>query len=112
MTRAGFASAARFAGLVAGPVLWAINMQAGQILPYSDCTTHLRFSAWLSICLAVLAFGSALMSWRARIYSSHGEAAERPHRFLAILGGLVGLVFGFALVLQSAAGIVLTGCER
>jgi hypothetical protein len=104
--------ATRYAGLIGGPALWAVNTQAGQILPYSDCATHLRLSASLSFALALLVLGTAVTSWRARALPPPDFASARTQRFVAVLGCLTALVFAFALLLQAAAGIALTGCER
>jgi hypothetical protein len=106
------ATVAACAGLVVGPGLWAVNMQAGLILPYADCAGYRFVSAAISLLLALLVLGSALASWRARTDGPTAWASERPYRFVSILGCLVALVFAFALVLQVAAGVVLTGCER
>jgi hypothetical protein len=106
------ATMAACAGLVVGPGLWAVNMQAGLILPYANCAGHRLVSATVSLLLAVLVLGSAVASWRARADGPTAWASERPYRFVAILGCLVALLFAFALMLQAAAGVVLTGCER
>jgi hypothetical protein len=112
MASLGRATMIACAGLVVGPGLWAVNMQAGLILPYADCAGHRFVSAAVSLLLAVLVLGSAVASWRARTDGPAAWASGRLYRFVAMLGGLVALVFAFALVLQVAAGVVLTGCER
>jgi hypothetical protein len=98
---------ARGAGLLVGPVLWAVNMQASQILPYVDCVASFRSSLALSMVSAMLTLAAGWVSWRGR-----GAASNSAGQFVAIVGILAALVFAFALVLQAAAGVVLSGCER
>jgi hypothetical protein len=95
------------AGLLVGPVLWAVNMQASQILPYVDCGAPFRSGLALSALSVMLTLGAGWVSWRGR-----GAPRRSAGRFMAIVGTLVALVFAFALALQAAAGAVLSGCER
>jgi hypothetical protein len=95
------------AGLLVGPALWVVNMQAGQILPHSDCGASFRFSFALSALSAVLALGAGWASWRGRAVTRTASG-----RFMAGVGCLAALVFAFTLIMQAAAGVVLTGCER
>jgi hypothetical protein len=105
------ATLASCAGLLAGPLLWSVNTEAGQILPYADCRSSIHFAAILSLISVALALGSGWVSWRAR---TAGPVAwsERTLRFVAVLSCLTALIFALALLLQGAAGLVLTGCER
>ncbi|HEY0421985.1 MAG TPA: hypothetical protein VGC82_01520 [Rhodopila sp.] len=100
------------AGLVAAPLLWAVNMQASQILPYFDCGKSIRITAVLSLFSLLLALGSGWVSWRARRFLTNSNDSARPLRFVAMLGCLAAVTFAFALLLQAAAGLTLTGCER
>ena len=95
------------AGLVVGPVLWAVNMQASQILTYADCGASFRSGLTLSTVSAMVTLGAGWVSWRER-----GATTKSASQFMAIVGALAALVFACALVLQAAAGVVLTGCER
>jgi hypothetical protein len=106
------ATLAACAGLIAGPLLWAVNVQAGQILPYADCAEHQRFAAMLALLSTVLVLGSAIVSWRARTGRPAAWASARSFGFVAVLGALVALIFALALLLQGIAGLVLNGCER
>jgi hypothetical protein len=99
-------------GLVVAPALWALNMQAGQILPYDDCASGMHLSGIVPLVSVLVASGSALVSWRAGTPPKMEEGAARPLRFVATLSTLAALLFAFALLLQGAAGLMLTGCER
>ena len=103
---------AEWAGLWVATLLWAINTQLGQILPLTDCVTQRHVSA--IICLAmVLATGLAgVLSWRSSWADISGFRSPRTFHFAAALSALSSLVFMFALAMQMAAAMVLTGCER
>ena len=96
----------RYAGLVAAPAAWAVSTQAGQILPYVDCGRQASWTpltATLSCALAIAA-GAISMAGRSRLAATQ--------RFLAGLGGLLGLAFAFALLLQAVASSMLDPCAR
>lgn len=98
-----------WAGCVLGPGAWLANTQLGQVLPYAECGGDFRASllfSGLGIGLSVL---GAYASWRG---SALRGAPTRPFAFIGSLGALLGLLFAFALLLQGAAAMVLTGCER
>lgn len=100
-------------GLVVGPVLWAVMMQIGQIIPAFDCRTGLHMGAGAPLAGAALALWTAHVSWRARDTGRSAAMAYPVSRpFVAGLGALCGLVFAYAMLLQAGAGLVLTGCER
>jgi len=106
----------RSAGFILGPLAWAANTELGQVLPHSECGGPVPTSALISVAAAALALVGAHLSWRV----SRARAATDPHqmegrasmRFLDQLGALIGLTFAFALVLQSAAGFIVSPCER
>jgi hypothetical protein len=100
-----------WAGLWVAPLVWAVNMQLGQILPYVDCNSQLHTSAVVSLIGATIAALSGLASWRSARKSSAHEFGETAS-FAGMLSSLAALVFTFALVLQGIASMVLTGCER
>lgn len=104
------------AGLVVPPLLWAVSTQLGLILPYVECGTPLKPAVILSFAAAAGSLAAGLVSWRTRQpagKADHGRAAyplARP--FVAMLGGLAGALFAFALALQGLSSLMLTGCER
>jgi membrane protein YdbS with pleckstrin-like domain len=98
------------AGGIGGPLVWAVNMQLGQILPYTQCGSRLYPTAIVSAVAAVVSLAGAGASWRAR--SWHFGAAARTVWFTAGVSALMGLAFAFPLLLQAVSGVLLTGCER
>jgi hypothetical protein len=102
-----------YAGLVTGATMWAISTQLGQILPYADCAKHFHTSAWVAFGALVLTGLAGLWSWRSiqsGVFENAGPSSTE--RFIASLSGLASFLFAFALALQGAASLVLSGCER
>jgi hypothetical protein len=102
-----------WAGLWVAPLVWAVNMQLGLMLPHADCVSQLRTSAVASFAAAAIAALSGLASWRsARPPSPDAAAPDDTLAFAGTLSSLAALIFTFALVMQGIASMVLTGCER
>jgi hypothetical protein len=104
-------------GLVVPPLLWAINTQLGEILPYAECGAPLKWAALTSFPAAVLSLAAGLLSWRLTRHDRIDPALQTtvyPASFVFVggLGALSGTIFAFALLLQGLASLVLTGCER
>jgi len=95
------------AGLTVGGVVWSANTQLGEMLPHPECRTGIALLAFTSLAVGLMSIGAALLSWRSR---KPEDAAVDV--FLSRLGLLAGLLFAFAIALQGAASLVLTGCER
>ncbi|MDK4743679.1 hypothetical protein PH547_33055 [Rhizobium sp. CNPSo 3464] len=100
-------AAAKYGGLIFAPLVWAINTQLGQILPYVDCSRRMHWSLVASSVAILLAVASSLAP---QIGSKPEEA--RTGLFIRHLSVLVGLVFAFALVLQGGAAWLLNACEH
>lgn len=106
------ANLAIWAGLWVAPLVWAANMQLGQILPYADCYGRMHASAIASfLCGAVAALSSAV-SWRYARGPNSASETRQIAVFGAFVSALSAALFTFALVMQGIASMVLTGCER
>jgi len=102
-----------WAGLWLAALIWAVNMQLGQILPYSDCRSQIHASAIISFVGAALTSASGLASWWSSRQLGGETAAEQSNaRFGRIVSALSASLFTFALLMQGVAAMVLTGCER
>jgi hypothetical protein len=101
-----------WAGLAGGGLLWAINLELGQILPYVDCVRQVRMSAAVSVAAFMLTCLLGVLSWLSARAETRGIASPRTLQFVAAMGALAALVFAFALALQTMASVVLSGCER
>lgn len=95
--------AARYGGLILAPLVWAINTQLGQILPYVDCSRRTHWSILTSFVAILLA-----------VAPQAGSMREEPRTglFIRHLSILVELVFAFALFLQGGAAWLLNACEH
>jgi hypothetical protein len=98
------------AGGIGGPLVWAVNMQLGQILPYAQCGSRLYLTALVSGVAVIVSLAGAGASWHARLW--HLDAPARTVWFAAGVSALMGLAFAFALFLQAVSGVLLSGCER
>jgi hypothetical protein len=92
-------------GLVAAVALWAVNMQLGEMLPEWQCRAQNGALGFSSIVATLLALASAVVSW-------HSPWPSRAGWFWSRLCTFSALLFAFALLLQTAAGFMLTGCEK
>lgn len=102
-----------WAGLWLAPLAWAVNMQLGQILPYTDCYGRPHTSAIASFASGGVAALSGIVSWRcARQTRADLDASREMASFAAMVSALSAFVFTFALVMQGIAAVMLTGCER
>jgi hypothetical protein len=101
------------AGLVGAPLAWAANMQWGQVAPYLDCRSGLHANVAASLAAAAIALACAALSWRAPARTGpKGPTYPASYRFVSQLAALAGLLFAYALLLQAASGLWLSGCER
>jgi hypothetical protein len=97
------------AGLLIAPLLWMINTQLGEILPYLDCQYQARLSATTSFAAAAAASLSAAISWRS---GSYARPIAATLSFFGSMSTLAAAIFAFALLMQGVASLVLSGCER
>lgn len=93
---------ALWAGVLAGPVAWALSQQVGYLFATLECSygKRLAFSP-LMLLMLLLAAGGAYLSWRnwqrAREERSGQDAAlKKRSRFMAFAGLLLS---GFSLLL-------------
>jgi hypothetical protein len=103
---------AGWAGWIAGPLGWFVHQQVGSATNYWNCSVG---RPWLVIglglaCALIVVAGGAV-SWRGLRRAGRGDVSGNG-RFIAIMGLMVAGVFLIAVVGQTMAGIVFTGCER
>jgi hypothetical protein len=92
-------------GLLAAVSLWAINMQLGEMLPGWQCRQQNGALGLTSMVAVLLALVAGTVSWRA-------PWPTRAGWFWSRLCALSSLLFAFTLLLQAAAGFMLSGCEK
>ena len=102
-----------WAGLWFAALIWAGNMQLGQLLPYIDCRLSFHASAIASFGGAVLAMLSGFVSWSAaRKIVNETSVRQDVVNFGVVVSMLSAAIFTFALLMQGVASLVLSGCER
>jgi len=108
---------ASWAGLVSGPVSWALNTQINYALVDWECSRGKNFLAVIAAMLTLVSLAGALSSWLAwRRYDPSGvpvpEQDGHPHRLLSAIGVTFGILFAIVIVMQGIAGIFLEPCLR
>jgi hypothetical protein len=106
-----------WAGLALGPAAWGLSTQANYSLARWSCTASLRPIPPSTFVLVLIALAGAAMSWRAWYVAGASRSIllqddGRPASFLALLSMLVALLFAAVILMQGAAALILTGCER
>jgi hypothetical protein len=93
-------------GIVAVGAGWAISQQWGSDSVFDDCVHN---GGGLVVLVSVLGLALAAAGG---LYCLHAwRAPERTGRsFLGLVGGLLALLAGFAIMLQLAAGLILPAC--
>jgi hypothetical protein len=106
-----------WAGLAIGPLAWGLSTQVNYTLAPYTCVQHRLGVAVVALALTLVSFVGSYWSWRsfragdvrADLQDTHGG---RPHRMLAVLGLLTGILFGATIAVQGAAALILDGCLR
>jgi hypothetical protein len=97
------------AGLYAGPVAWLVSTQANYSLATLDCEVDIPIVPIVALGLIAISLFGCFLSWREPIIPWRDG---HPHRFVAAIGIAMALLFALAILLQGAAGLFLSGCER
>ena len=105
------------AGMLCGSVLWTLNTQLGEILPYPECRLRLPFTGLGSSLALIASLMAGYWSWRVWLplwdqRDARASDTDRSLRLLATIGAGAAPIFALALALQGAAGFLLSGCER
>jgi hypothetical protein len=108
---------ASWAGLVSGPVSWALNTQINYALVNWECSRGKNPLAVIAAVLTLVSLAGALSSWLAwrRYDPSRFTVPQQdghPHRLLSAIGVTFGILFAIVIVMQSTAGIFLEPCLR
>ncbi|ESZ42025.1 hypothetical protein NKH85_14330 [Mesorhizobium sp. M0924] len=104
-----------WAGLLSGPMAWAISTQLNYALVPWQCNRQVPVVLPVALVLAVLSLLGGALSWRAK---RQGGAAFKPERtrsteqFVADLGMLAALLFALVIIVQGSAALILDECLR
>ena len=98
------------AGIIVGPATWVLTTQLSQILPGWECRSGHAVLLLATSVAVLLSIGSGALSWWGA--SNLELPPVLPWRFTGRLSALVSFMFAYALFLQAASSLVLSGCER
>jgi hypothetical protein len=97
---------APWSGFIAAPLGWALHQQVLADMLHFNCHLGGAAAGLLGFAIAgALIVTGGWLSWRAR-----GEERAAPRWFVATLGTMAAALFGFAIVLQTIATLILPGC--
>jgi hypothetical protein len=102
-------------GFFAGPAAWAVHQQIGYMLVPVSCQSRVMWVPILTLLAIAVTLAGGYVSWMPWRRSDEVEAASdamRAHRFLAVLSALFALLFALAILLQGAATLFMSGCQR
>jgi hypothetical protein len=88
------------------PALWALNTQFVQMSPYVDCITQRSWSGHASFAILAVAVAVGIVTTLA------ARRLVGTDRFRGLSGGLIILIFAFAILLQALATLVIDPCAR
>jgi hypothetical protein len=104
------------AGLITGPLFWALSFNANYALVPWQCASKIYTIPWLALaCMAGAATGGIIsaVNWiAAGRQDSRLRHEAHTDRFLAGLGMMAAALFAAVILLHIFAGIVFDGCER
>jgi hypothetical protein len=114
---AHFARGIPSAGIFAGPVAWALSTQVGYSLVPWTCAHQIKVIPVISLVLVMVSLAGGFLSWQAFRTSSitpveDSTGGGRPHRFVALIGTGMAVLFALVIVMQGSAALVFHGCER
>lgn len=101
-------------GLFLSMAGFALSQAAGPSLVPMMCTTHLKWPLLVTLAAFALAASGAWRSWRfVAVCGVPSESCSGDNeRFLAVVSVGVSLLLALAIVLQGAAVLIFSGCER
>ena len=105
------------AGIFAGPTAWLLDTQANYALVPWVCAHQIQIIPIVALAMAALSLLGGYLSWRGYVAAepmSHADStgAGRPHRFVALMGIGMALLFATVIIVHGIAGVIFHGCER
>lgn len=95
-------------GMLAGPVAWALQLQATYSLAPTACTVESKlFLHLVSLGCLLLALGGAALAR----HLGKGACAESRERFMAVSGVVLSLGFALVIVALEVPNWVLRVCD-
>ncbi len=106
-----------WAGILAGPVAWLLQMQTGYALvPWACATGHVFVLHLVTLGGLLIAAAGALIGWRewqraGREWPKGKGGPQTRRRFMAVLGLLTSVLFFFVIVAQGIPSFILNPCQ-
>jgi hypothetical protein len=105
------------AGIYAGPGAWLVSTQVNYAAVPWVCAHQVPLIPIVAIVMAVLSLFGGFLSWRGYAAAAptplpDSTGGGRPHRFVALMGIAIALLFTVVILIHGAAGLVFHGCER
>ena len=103
-------------GILAGPIAWAIDLEASYALVHWICATQ-RMDVLHAITLGALLITAAgfAISWRALQQATHAATTDRGERaraaFMALLGLASSVLFAVAIIAGAVPRWILDACQ-
>jgi hypothetical protein len=107
-----------WAGVLAGPIAWALSQQVAYLLATLDCSYGKDLALWPVMALTLLlAAGGALLSWSnwrraGKEMPDEGGGIISRGRFMAVAGLLLGSFSVLAIVAEWLPIFFYQGCQR
>lgn len=104
------------AGLALGGLAWAASTEVNYALAPAACSLHWPLPGLVALILVVLGLAGVAVSalaWLSDRPQHSPDAAEGgvPHKLMAQIGVLAGVLFTVVILMQGLANLFLTGCE-
>ena len=105
------------AGVFAGPIAWLTDTQFNYAAVPWVCAHQVPLIPLFALAMAAISLVGGFLSWRGYASAAptpvpDSTGAGRPHRFVALMGIAIALLFTIVILLHGAAGLVFHGCER
>jgi hypothetical protein len=100
-------------GVLAGPILWFVQMEANFVLVRETCGTgRLNLLRGITVASAIIAMLAAMLAWRN--FRTSANAADNPglRRFMGSLGILVSLLFALVILAQGLPTFFIDPCKE
>ena len=105
------------AGVFAGPIAWLTDTQFNYAAVPWVCAHQVPLIPLFALAMAAISLVGGFLSWRGYASAAptpvpDSTGAGRPHRFVALMGIAIALLFTIVILLHGVAGLVFHGCER
>ena len=115
----GAADLAEWAGVLLGPIAWAVHQQTSYALVRWACLTGNRMILHVvSLAFLLLAITGGVISWRLYLQVrekslAHSDESDAPRpQFMSVLGMTTSIMFSLIIVAQAIPSFILDPCQR